>query len=140
MINQNFLFGVLFIIGGHDLRRAGHVPPIVAAAMHTLGSLIVVFNSARLVRKGEELEHVSSAAAPEPPARGNAAGRWSTRRSELDTKLSLGSVKPTLMQPEPDHIGQPSPKLAQNLTSPMPTAHPQPAPIATARSSSPCAG
>ena len=30
--------------------------PIVAAILHNAGSLIVVFNSARLVRQGEELE------------------------------------------------------------------------------------
>jgi hypothetical protein len=42
--------------------------------MHTVGSLIVVFNSARLVRKGEELEHyqpqtvASKPARPEPTA------------------------------------------------------------------------
>jgi hypothetical protein len=29
----------------------------VAAVLHNVGSLIVIFNSARLVRKGEELEH-----------------------------------------------------------------------------------
>jgi len=57
VINQNFLFGVAFIIGGMTLAALGKVPPILAAAMHTCGSLIVVFNSARLVRKGEELEH-----------------------------------------------------------------------------------
>lgn len=57
VINQNFLFGVAFIIGGMTLAALGKVPPVVAAAMHTIGSLIVVFNSARLVRKGEELEH-----------------------------------------------------------------------------------
>jgi hypothetical protein len=35
--------------------------------LHTGGSLIVVFNSARLVRKGEELEHYQPApAAPKP--------------------------------------------------------------------------
>ena len=62
VINQNFLFGVAFIIGGMTLAALGQVPPIVAAAMHTGGSLIVVFNSARLVRKGEELEHYQ----PEP--------------------------------------------------------------------------
>jgi hypothetical protein len=41
---------------------------MLAAATHTVGSLIVVFNSARLVRKGEELEHYESqpAAAPAP--------------------------------------------------------------------------
>jgi Cd2+/Zn2+-exporting ATPase len=57
VINQNFLFGVVFIICGMTLSALGKVPPILAAAMHTIGSLIVVFNSARLVRKGEELEH-----------------------------------------------------------------------------------
>src|SRR6266481_2904833 len=57
VINQNFLFGVVFIIGGMTLAALGKVPPVWAAAMHTVGSLMVVFNSARLVRKGEELEH-----------------------------------------------------------------------------------
>ncbi|MGA2659084.1 MAG: HAD-IC family P-type ATPase, partial [Verrucomicrobiota bacterium] len=69
VINQNFLFGVAFIIGGMTLAALGQVPPIVAAAMHTGGSLIVVFNSARLVRKGEELEHYQPApTAPAAPA------------------------------------------------------------------------
>jgi Cd2+/Zn2+-exporting ATPase len=62
VINQNFLFGLVFIIGGMTLSAMSYVPPVLAAAMHTGGSLIVVFNSARLVRKGEELEHY----APEP--------------------------------------------------------------------------
>jgi len=31
--------------------------PITAAILHVIGTLIVIFNSARLVRKGEELEH-----------------------------------------------------------------------------------
>ena len=56
VINQNFLFGVFFIIGGLTLAAFGYVNPVVAAVMHNLGSLIVVFNSARLVRHGEELE------------------------------------------------------------------------------------
>jgi Cd2+/Zn2+-exporting ATPase len=69
VINQNFLFGVAFIIGGMTLAALGQVPPIVAAALHTGGSLIVVFNSARLVRKGEELEHYQPLPAlpAEPP-------------------------------------------------------------------------
>jgi Zn2+/Cd2+-exporting ATPase len=71
VINQNFLFGIAFIIGGITLAAMGQVPPVAAAAMHTGGSLIVVFNSARLVRKGEELEHYQPAptsAGPKPPA------------------------------------------------------------------------
>lgn len=57
VINQNFLFGVLFIIVGLSAASFGIVGPIVAAILHNVGSLIVIFNSARLVRKGEELEH-----------------------------------------------------------------------------------
>ena len=56
VINQNFLFGVFFIIGGLTLAAFGKINPIVAAIMHNAGSLIVIFNSARLVRQGEELE------------------------------------------------------------------------------------
>jgi Cd2+/Zn2+-exporting ATPase len=68
VINQNFLFGVLFIITGLSLAAFGVVGPIVAAIMHNLGSLMVIFNSARLVRKGEELEHYQPVPV-EPPAR-----------------------------------------------------------------------
>ncbi|MDB6123238.1 MAG: cadA [Pedosphaera sp.] len=57
VINQNFMFGVVFIIGGLSAAAFGYLNPIVAAIMHNAGSLIVIFNSARLVRKGEELEH-----------------------------------------------------------------------------------
>jgi Cd2+/Zn2+-exporting ATPase len=57
VINQNFMFGVCFIIIGLTLAAFGKIGPIVAAILHNVGSLIVIFNSARLVRKGEELEH-----------------------------------------------------------------------------------
>ena len=56
VINQNFMVGVLFIIVGMTLAAFGRIHPIVAAMLHNVGSLIVVFNSARLVRYGEELE------------------------------------------------------------------------------------
>jgi len=56
VINQNFLVGVFFIIGGLALAAFGYLNPIVAAIMHNAGSFIVIFNSARLVRQGEELE------------------------------------------------------------------------------------
>ena len=56
VINQNFLFGVLFIISGLTLASFGYINPILAAILHNTGSLVVVFNSARLVRQGEELE------------------------------------------------------------------------------------
>jgi Cd2+/Zn2+-exporting ATPase len=69
VINQNFLFGIAFIIGGMTFAALGRVPPILAAAMHTVGSLLVVFNSARLVRKGEELEHYQPETPSPAPAR-----------------------------------------------------------------------
>jgi Cd2+/Zn2+-exporting ATPase len=65
VINQNFLFGVFFILGGWALFSFGPlVNPIWAALLHLTGSFIVIFNSARLVRKGEELEHYEPAPAP----------------------------------------------------------------------------
>jgi hypothetical protein len=56
VINQNFLFGILFVIGGLILAAMNYINPVVAAIMHVAGSLLVVFNSFRLVRSGEELE------------------------------------------------------------------------------------
>jgi hypothetical protein len=64
---------VFFIIGGLTLAAFGYVNAVVAAIMHNLGSLLVVFNSARLVRIGEELEpfmqkeEVATPAAPSAP-------------------------------------------------------------------------
>jgi Cd2+/Zn2+-exporting ATPase len=56
VINQNFILGILFVIGGMALAATSHLPPILAAVLHVVGSLIVVFNSFRLIRHGEELE------------------------------------------------------------------------------------
>ncbi|MDP7011322.1 MAG: cation-translocating P-type ATPase [Verrucomicrobiota bacterium] len=56
VINQNFLFGILFVIGGFVLAWLGYITAVMAAALHVVGSLMVVFNSARLVRQGEDLE------------------------------------------------------------------------------------
>jgi Cd2+/Zn2+-exporting ATPase len=55
VIRQNLGFGVIFIVLGVSLFF--FIPPQLAAVLHFLGSLIVVFNSARLVRFGEELDH-----------------------------------------------------------------------------------
>jgi Cd2+/Zn2+-exporting ATPase len=70
VINQNFLVGVFFIIGGLALATFGYLNPVVAAIMHNVGSFIVIFNSARLVRQGEELEPYQPAPieAPSGPA------------------------------------------------------------------------
>ncbi|HTA31375.1 MAG TPA: cation-translocating P-type ATPase [Candidatus Cybelea sp.] len=68
VINQNFLIGILFVIGGLILAALKFIDPIVAAILHVVGSLLVVFNSARLVRQGEELEPHLETATPEPPS------------------------------------------------------------------------
>ena len=70
VINQNFAFGVCFIIVGLSASAFGFIGPITAAILHVIGTLIVIFNSARLVRKGEELEHFlpEPEAAPRRPA------------------------------------------------------------------------
>jgi len=70
-INQNFVLGLLFIVGGLVLAMLGKINPVVAAILHNAGSLLVVFNSARLVRQGEHMEAFesgSTAAAAGVPA------------------------------------------------------------------------
>jgi Cd2+/Zn2+-exporting ATPase len=82
VINQNFLFGVVFIIVGLAATAFGYIGPIVAALLHNVGSLIVIFNSARLVRKGEELEHFH----PEAIANKHDHGSHSKPAGELTPK------------------------------------------------------
>ena len=56
VIHQNLAIGGLFIVGGLTFSGLGLLGPILAAVLHNAGSLIVVFNSARLIRKGEDLD------------------------------------------------------------------------------------
>ena len=55
VVSWNLGFGVLFIVLSVCASAAGYVPPVMAAMLHFGSSLIVVFNSARLVRFGEHL-------------------------------------------------------------------------------------
>ena len=57
VIMQNLFFGVIFIALGVVAAAVAWLPAVYAAFLHFLGSLMVVFNSARLVRYGEELGH-----------------------------------------------------------------------------------
>ncbi len=75
VINQNFLFGILFVIGGFVLAWLGYITAVMAAALHVVGSLMVVFNSARLVRQGEDLEPFE---APEQSVDDGAVGEPAT--------------------------------------------------------------
>ena len=56
VINQNMLFGILFIVVGIITITMVEVPLIMAALLHLVGAVAVIFNSARLVRFGEHLE------------------------------------------------------------------------------------
>lgn len=54
VVYQNLAIGGLFIVVGLTLSGLGWMHPIVAALTHNAGSIIVVFNSARLIREGED--------------------------------------------------------------------------------------
>lgn len=54
VVVQNLVFGVLFIVCVISLGAFGAITPVWAAILHTLSSFVVVFNSARLVRFGED--------------------------------------------------------------------------------------
>jgi Cd2+/Zn2+-exporting ATPase len=84
VINQNFAFGVCFIIAGLSASAFGFIGPIVASILHVVGTLIVIFNSARLVRKGEELEHFH----PEAITDKHDHGSHSKPAGELTPKLA----------------------------------------------------
>ena len=55
LMNQNLAIGLSFITIGVYFAIAGDLGPIGAALIHTVSSLLVIFNSARLVRSGESL-------------------------------------------------------------------------------------
>ena len=59
VIMQNLLIGGGFIIVFMALGAMG-LPALVTAVLHVVSSLIVVFNSARLVREGEQIEHAEA--------------------------------------------------------------------------------
>ncbi len=71
---QNLLFGVLFIVVTMTIAGMGKLGPMAAAMLHTVAATVVIFNSARLVRFGEEYqqpggsEPARRAAAPRTPA------------------------------------------------------------------------
>ena len=68
VVHQNLLFGVCFITASLILSGLGVIRPILGAALHLLAALIVVLNSARLVRFGEELHKVEpESEAPQAP-------------------------------------------------------------------------
>ena len=79
VINQNFLFGILFVIGGFVLAAMAFITPILAAVLHVAGSLMVVFNSFRLVRSGEELEPIQHPASQQGDEAADPSARQTTQ-------------------------------------------------------------
>lgn len=69
VIRQNLTFAVVYVIVFEALSAAGLLPPIAAAALHAASSFVVIFNSARLVRTGEEIEQAEAAGGGEEPPR-----------------------------------------------------------------------
>ena len=57
LMNQNLAIGLSFITIGVYFAIAGELGPVGAALIHTVSSLLVIFNSARLVRSGEVLDN-----------------------------------------------------------------------------------
>ncbi len=56
LMNQNLAIGLGFIVVGVYFATLGHITPIGAALLHSVSSLFVIFNSARLVRSGESMQ------------------------------------------------------------------------------------
>ena len=67
VVRQNYAFAILFIIVTLILTGMGILPIIPAVILHTLSSAFVVFNSARIVRYGEELGAVATESAAGKP-------------------------------------------------------------------------
>ncbi len=60
IMNQNVFVGFLFVVGGMIMALVGLLTPVAAAVLHTLSTILIIFNSARLVRSGEEITLESS--------------------------------------------------------------------------------
>ena len=66
VIRQNLFFGIAYITTLEILAALGYLPAMAAALLHTSASAIVIFNSARLVRFGEDLPTRMIEATPRP--------------------------------------------------------------------------
>jgi len=64
VIRQNLVIGAAFITVFLALAAAGYVSPVAAAFLHVVSGLAVIFNSARLVRCGEEIDGTAAAVSP----------------------------------------------------------------------------
>jgi Cd2+/Zn2+-exporting ATPase len=86
VVRQNLAGSMVYIVGFLALAAFGAIPAVVAVLLHLVSSLVVVFNSARLVREGEDIEHAEASAQ---------AGQTAPRRTE-PTPPALPSGQPAL--------------------------------------------
>lgn len=68
VVQQNLMFGIAFIVLFEILAGLGVIQPVLGAVLHMVAATFVIFNSARLVRFGEEL-HEKPVETGEPRAR-----------------------------------------------------------------------
>lgn len=61
IIRQNMVFSGFYVVLTLGLSAFGYIPPILAAFLHVASSIVVVFNSTRLVREGEDIDHRDAA-------------------------------------------------------------------------------
>jgi Cd2+/Zn2+-exporting ATPase len=66
VIRQNLAVGAAFIVVSLALAGAGYLPPVAAALLHVASGLVVIFNSARLIRCGEDVERAEVSLSPRP--------------------------------------------------------------------------
>jgi len=66
VIRQNLAVGAAFIVVSLALAGAGYLPPVAAALLHVASGLVVIFNSARLIRCGEDVERAEANLSPRP--------------------------------------------------------------------------
>ncbi|MEA4862556.1 MAG: heavy metal translocating P-type ATPase [Victivallaceae bacterium] len=67
IIFQNLMLGLVIVVGGIVVSLLGMMTPVWAAILSTASSILVIFNSARLVRTGEELTLQEHRAEPGNP-------------------------------------------------------------------------
>ncbi len=66
VVAQNVILGMAFIVVFGTMALAGMLAPWMAAVLHLSSGLLVIFNSARLVRAGEDIEHMEAERAVRP--------------------------------------------------------------------------
>ncbi|MFB3892710.1 MAG: heavy metal translocating P-type ATPase [Phycisphaerae bacterium] len=69
VIHQNLIFGVVFVVTFEVLGVMEIISPVTGALLHLLAATFVIFNSARLVRYGEEMHQAPAELPPVPKAK-----------------------------------------------------------------------